>query len=194
MHCSFCVQPSILRTLKRVLRKKKKFKLHTKILDAQHCRADEGLQGVAFLLMWVLSVLTIVLRESETFRVRLRITYNQYMHHRETETDYRAALCADKRSSLCKRRRVLNMPSPRTPGNWSVDPCGCPRASASLQHIFAAVYVKGWGRCISDCDGCMRFMSCCQTFYTVEVPLNESFEQECLHIRTRNMLHASRDV
>lgn len=69
VHCSFCVQPSILRTLKRVLRKKKKFKLHTKILDAQHCRADEGLQGVVFLLMRVLSVLTIVLRESETFRV-----------------------------------------------------------------------------------------------------------------------------
>lgn len=50
VHCSFCVQPSILRPLKRVL-KKKKIEVAYKILDVQHCRADEGLQVVAFLLM-----------------------------------------------------------------------------------------------------------------------------------------------
>lgn len=133
VHCSFCVQPSILKTQKESI--KKKLKLHTRSVMCSIAERMKACRELRFLLMRVLSVLTIVLRKSETFTVRLRITYNQYMHHRETETGYHAALCADKRSSLCKRRRVLKMPSPRMPGNWSVDPCGCPPASASLQHI-----------------------------------------------------------
>lgn len=94
-----------------------------------------------FLLRRVLSVLTIVLQKSETFTVHLCITYNQYMHHRETETGYHAALCADKRSSLCKRRRVLKMPSPHMPGNWSVDPCGCPRRLRACSTFCSCVRV-----------------------------------------------------
>lgn len=109
--------------------------MHTRSVMCSIAERMKACRELRFLLMRVLSVLTIVLHKSETFTVRLRITYNQYMHHRETETGYHAALCADKRSSLCKRRRVLKMPSPRMPGNWSVDPCGCPPAFASLQHI-----------------------------------------------------------
>lgn len=86
------------------------------------------------------------------------------------------------------------MPSPRMPGNWSVDPCGAPGRRQARSTFLQLCTWRVGGKCISDCDGCMRFMSCCQTFYTVEVPLNESFEQECLHIRTRNVLHANRGV
>lgn len=63
------------------------------------------------------------------------------MHHRKTEADYCAAICADKRSSLCKRRRVLNMPSPQMPGNWSVDSWGmAPSIGKLAAHICSRVH------------------------------------------------------